>query len=281
MKVSVIVPCYNNELYLRRCLTALFTQTYPRDKYEVILIDNNSTDHSVEIARAFPDSTILREEIKSPYAARNSGIRQATGEVLAFTDSDCEVCSEWIETMAASLAEPNVALVLGSNRNATESFSLALLADYEAQKAEFICTQEDQRLYYGYTNNMAVRREVFLRYGPFMQIDRGADTIFVGKVVEALGTESVQHVNKAEIRHLEIARVLDWYQKIGIYGRSYQSYRLCSRRRALGFNERIKILRQTITSNRYAWPRTLGLAALLAVGVIPFEMGRFQKNVRR
>ncbi len=147
MDFSVIVPCYNSERYLGRCLEALFTQTFPRDRYEVILVDNNSTDRSVEIARGFPELTILVEEIQSSYAARNHGIRQARGRILAFTDSDCEVCSTWLEELASSLAEPPTALVLGSKRNASESFALRMVADYEAEKAKYVCARQNKRLY--------------------------------------------------------------------------------------------------------------------------------------
>jgi len=281
MKVSVIIPCYNNEPYLGRCLAALFAQTYPRDEYEVIFVDNNSTDRSVEIAKGFPDLMILGEKAQSSYAARNRGVMQASGEILIFTDSDCEVCPTWIEDMVSSLAMPGIALALGGRRNATESFTLALVADYDAQKAAFVCAQEDRRLYYGYTNNMAVRREAFLRCGPFMQIARGADTVFVSRVLETYGTDSVQYVQKAVVRHLEIKRIFDWYRKVATYGYSYEGYRVWSHSRTIGFRGRIVILRQTIARNGYVWPRALALAALLAIGIIPFEMGRLKRLQRR
>ena len=104
MDFSVIVPCFNSERYLRRCLEALFTQTFPRDRYEVVLIDNNSSDRSLEIARSFPDLLVLQEGIQSSYAARNRGFRKSRGKMLAFTDSACEACPPWLEEIAASLA---------------------------------------------------------------------------------------------------------------------------------------------------------------------------------
>lgn len=281
MDLSVIVPCFNNEPYLWRCLNALCTQTYPRDRYEVILIDNNSTDQSVEIARGFPELAVLEEELQSSYAARNRGVRQARGEILVFTDSDCEVCPTWLEEMASSLARPGRALVLGGRRNARESFTLGMLADYEAQKAEYVCSQQNKRLYYGYTNSMAVHREVYQRCGPFMQIARGADVVFVSRVLETYGTESVRYVHKAQLRHLEINRVSDWYRKMGTYGRSYVSYRAWSHTRPLGFRERFEVLRRTIARNRYTWARALSLVVLLAVGVVPFELGRILQSMRR
>jgi glycosyltransferase involved in cell wall biosynthesis len=281
MDFSIVVPCFNSELYLRQCLAALFAQTFPRDRYEVILIDNNSTDRSVQIARDFPQLTVLEEEIQSSYAARNRGVRQAKGEILAFTDSDCEVCPTWLEEMASSLAEPGTAMVLGGTRNARESLALRMVADYEAQKAEYVCTQRDKRLYYAYTNNMAVRREVFQQCGPFLPIARGADVVFVSRVLESGGTESVRYVREAQIRHLEINRISDWRRKMSTYGRSYESYRTWSHTRPLDYRERFKVLGRTIARNRYPWARALLLVVLLAIGVVPYELGRILQSMRR
>ncbi len=281
MKFSVIVPCFNSELFLERCLRALFTQIYPRDGYEVILIDNNSTDASIEIARCFPELIVLEEEIQGSYAARNRGVRQARGETLAFTDSDCEVCPNWLEEMSSSLAEPGTALVRGGVRTARESFALRMAADYEAQKAEYVCTQRKRHLYYGYAGNMAVRREVFQRCGPFMQIARGADVVFVGRILDTYGTESVRYLRKAQLRHLEINRVSDWLGKMSTYGRSYDGYRAWSQTRPLGFTERCEVMRRTIARNRYSWARALSLAVLLAVGLVPFELARILQSMRR
>jgi glycosyltransferase involved in cell wall biosynthesis len=281
MDFSVIVPCFNSERYLRRCLEALFTQTFPGDRYEVVLIDNNSTDRSLEIARSFPDLVVLQEEIQSSYSARNRGLRKSRGKMLAFTDSDCEACPTWLEEIAASLAEPGTALVLGSRRNARESYSLAMAADYEAQKVEYVCTQDDSSLYYGYTGNLAAHREAFERCGLFMQIARGADTVFVSTVLKTYGPGSVRYAPKAQVRHLEINGVSDWYRKLGTYGRSSANYGAWSHTRPLGLRTRLKVMRRTIARNRYSWLRALSLALLLAVGVAVFALGRIVGSMGR
>lgn len=281
MEISVIVPCFNSQLFLERCLKALFTQTLARHRYEVILVDNNSTDRSLEIAKSFPELIVLEEKIQSPYAARNRGVRQARGGILAFTDSDCEACSDWLEQVSSVLAEAGTILVLGGVRNASESFPLRMAADYEAQRAEYVWTQPNKRLHYGHTGNMAMRREVFERCGPLLQVARGADTVFASRVVEAYGSEPVRYVRQAEVRHLEIDCVASWLRKVGTYGRSYDRYRAWSRTRALSFGERWEVMRRTIARNRYSWARALSLAVLLAIGMVPFEIGRMLQSMRR
>jgi hypothetical protein len=85
--VSVIVPTYNNAFHLRECLASLVGQDYPR--FEVILVDNGSTDGTARIAARFPDVRyVYFNRAKSSYAARNEGVRHANGEVLAFFDAD-------------------------------------------------------------------------------------------------------------------------------------------------------------------------------------------------
>ena len=104
--ISVIVPVYNAKETLLNCLTALTTQTYPPHCYEIIVVNNNSTDTSMVIAKGFSNVRIFEEKsAQSSYAARNLGIREAKGELIAFTDADCVVDSHWLEQLAQSFGK--------------------------------------------------------------------------------------------------------------------------------------------------------------------------------
>jgi len=96
-EVSVIVPVYNDAERLRKCLRALKGQTYPGDRYNVIVVDNGSTDDVESVARLFDNVVLEKEEQKGVSAATNRGISVSNGEVLAFTDSDCIPAHDWIE----------------------------------------------------------------------------------------------------------------------------------------------------------------------------------------
>ena len=88
--VSVIVPVLNSEKTIERCITSLLDQDYPMDKYEIIFVDNGSTDHTLKILNNFNKNIkILKEPIESSYRARNKGIMNTKGDIIAFTDSDC------------------------------------------------------------------------------------------------------------------------------------------------------------------------------------------------
>jgi glycosyltransferase involved in cell wall biosynthesis len=103
-RVSVIIPAYNESRYLPVTLDALGRQTVPRDQFEIIVIDNGSTDGTQDIARARAD--LLLEMPRVTVAAlRNHGASRATGSILAFLDADCIPAETWLEEGLRSAAE--------------------------------------------------------------------------------------------------------------------------------------------------------------------------------
>ena len=112
---SVIVPVYNGADTLPRCLQALQAQTFPVDRFEIIVVDDGSTDGSAEVARSF-GAPVVSQLNAGPAAARNHGAKMARGDVLLFTDADCAPDPDWIERMAGSFEIPEVAGVKGIYR---------------------------------------------------------------------------------------------------------------------------------------------------------------------
>lgn len=95
-KVSVIVPVYNDLEGIKKCLNSLFNQSIDRELFEIIVIDNGSTDGTKEFLKQSPVNFLEMDEIQSSYAARNKGIQHAKNEILGFTDSDVIVDRNWI-----------------------------------------------------------------------------------------------------------------------------------------------------------------------------------------
>jgi glycosyltransferase involved in cell wall biosynthesis len=97
---------YNSQETIESCLDSLVNLNYPKDRYEIIIVDDNSTDESTDIVKSFAyvqeNIRLLRQSKskKGPAAARNLGIRRAKGEILAFTDSDCIVPQDWLEKIS-------------------------------------------------------------------------------------------------------------------------------------------------------------------------------------
>ena len=112
--VSVIVPVFEDSARLAGCLEALANQTYPKAHYEVIVVDNGSTDDVASLVRRYPQARVYHEPRPGSYAARNKGISHAKGEILAFTDADCVPSRNWMESgVSALLRTPACGLVGG------------------------------------------------------------------------------------------------------------------------------------------------------------------------
>jgi glycosyltransferase involved in cell wall biosynthesis len=97
MNISVVVPAYNEEKFISDCLKALTSQTM--QPFEIIVVDNNSTDNTVEIAKQF-DVTVIHEKKQGMINARNAGYDFAKGSIIARTDSDTRVPKDWIEKIS-------------------------------------------------------------------------------------------------------------------------------------------------------------------------------------
>lgn len=112
-RVSVVVASYNGAATLEACLESLSRQDYPN--YEVILVDDGSTDNTPDIARRFPDVKSVRQDNRGLSAARNAGIGLATGEIVAFTDSDCRADEDWLYYLTGDLLDSPFVGIGGHN----------------------------------------------------------------------------------------------------------------------------------------------------------------------
>lgn len=113
-KVSVVVASYNGARTLKLCLESLQRLNYP--DYEIILVDDGSTDTTPQIAAAFPDVRCIRHEKNFGLSvARNTGIAAAKGEIVAFTDSDCRADEDWLYYLVGTLAGSEFVGVGGPN----------------------------------------------------------------------------------------------------------------------------------------------------------------------
>src|SRR5437763_970821 len=105
MKISVVIPVYNEEKYLHDCLTALQHQTRKAD--EIIVVNNNSTDSSAQIAEKL-GARVVNESKQGMIFARNRGFNEATGDVIARCDADTRVPPDWLEKIEHHFQNENI-----------------------------------------------------------------------------------------------------------------------------------------------------------------------------
>lgn len=113
IRVSVIVPAFNSQTTIARCLQALERQTLSQEHYEVIVVDDGSTDDTRGRVQSYAQTRLLTQRHAGPAAARNLGAQHARGEIVLFTDADCEPAPDWLEQMLAPFADAQVAGVKG------------------------------------------------------------------------------------------------------------------------------------------------------------------------
>jgi glycosyltransferase involved in cell wall biosynthesis len=274
-EISVIVPFYNNEQFIERCVQSLLAQTYPPASYEILMVDNNSNDGSAQMVRNYPRVRLVSEGKQGAYAARNHGVALSHGAILAFTDADCVPSPEWLKEIVAPFSDPKVGLVQGRRIFGDDASTLSMLAAYEAETHALIFSGEDKGALFGYTNNMAVRREVFERCGPFLETARGADSIFVDRVVRTFSHQVLRYARAATIRHLELNSVRHWLGKKAIYGRSFQRHRKERLTHTdLTPADRTAIFRRTRERAGYSAAQAAWLFAVISTGRVSFLYGR-------
>lgn len=199
--VSVIIPVLNRRGVIGACLDALGRQTYPRDRYEVIVVDNGSTDGTIAEIERYPTVRLLKEPRRSSYAARNRGIAGATGETIAFTDSDCLPDPAWItEGVSCLESDPRLGLVAGRVALFVADPSRPTLAELYELCFSFAQEQYIEVSQFGATANVFTRAAVLRQVGVFDgQLESLGDSEWGRRV--AKGGWGQKYCDAAVVRH--------------------------------------------------------------------------------
>lgn len=192
--VSIVVPVRNRPRQLDACLAALARLEYPSDRWEVIVVDDASSDDTAARAEAWKERLAL-QLIRLPQQVgaaecRNQGARAARGEIIAFTDSDCLPHPRWLRELAPEFVRPSVVAVGGAVLPVDEA---AWLDRYEAVESPLTHGWEPVRVQprgavpYLVTANMLVRRQALLDAGGFARIHPGRTSTSSGGCARVAG----------------------------------------------------------------------------------------------
>ncbi len=176
--VSVIIPTFKDSEALAVCLQALHQQTYPREQYEIIVVNNCPAEPLPPSLPLSANTLVEAEWKKGSYAARNRGIQVAKGQVLAFTDADCIPAPDWLASGIQALNQSHRSCdLLAGNIE----ISVPPLVDCTAFELYELVQAFDQEQYvcrdrYGATANLFVARRVFDAVGLFSEeLQSGGD----------------------------------------------------------------------------------------------------------
>lgn len=160
----MIIPVYDGSRTLGRCLAALSAQTLPRAEYEIIVVDDGSSDDTAQIVAGFP-VCLLSQPHRGPAAARNLGVREAKGDLVLFTDADTEPMPNWVETMLSPFSDEGIAGAKGTYRTRQKEWIARFVQiEYEEKYARMARAKNVDVVD---TYSAAYRREVALFDGGF------------------------------------------------------------------------------------------------------------------
>jgi glycosyltransferase involved in cell wall biosynthesis len=170
MLISVIIPHLNQEDYLRVGLEALHDQRGIASNVEIIVVDNGSARLPELVCSAWPDVRLVSEPTPGPGPARNRGVREARGEILAFIDADCRADLGWLAAIETAFADGQTRIIGGDVRVGYEHPSRpTFLEPYES----IYSYRNNEHIEEGFsgTGNLATSPSVVVEVGPFAGIE--------------------------------------------------------------------------------------------------------------
>ena len=170
--ISIVIPVFNAEKSIGLCLQALTRQTLSRAHYEIIVVNDGSTDKTAHVTQQY-DVIYFSQENKGPAAARNKGVTLASNKnnifpanhLIFFTDADCVPDPDWLEAMALPFTDPDVAAVKGTYRTEQTSIT-ARFAQYEFEE-RYAMLKKAESIDMIDTYCAGFRKKVFLQLGGF------------------------------------------------------------------------------------------------------------------
>jgi glycosyltransferase involved in cell wall biosynthesis len=213
LKFSVIIPTYNEERFIRRCLDSIRDQRVAADRVEIVVVDNGSTDQTLTICQEYTDRILSHPELRVG-AMRNRGAASATGQVLAFLDADCIADAGWLAAADALLSEKSC--VTGDSYDIPSD-------PHWIERAWFAQEHRGRRATHLIpAGNMIVPRELFLRLGGFNeQIVTGEDAEFcqrAAQIVPVIADDSLRVVHLGNPKTLKKFVTREMWHGMGALG---------------------------------------------------------------
>ena len=296
-RFSVIVPTHRRPEQLAQCLDALGRLDYPRDGYEVVIVDDGSGAPLADViarARGHVDVTlIVSPENRGPARARNLGAAAARGELLAFTDDDCAPAADWLRVLDACLAVDPDALIGGRTVNglADNHYAAAsqLLIDYLYEYYHDRANGGDgPRARFFTSNNLALSATGFREAGAFDEtfpLAAAEDREFCDRWLHQ--GRRMRYAPEAIIRHYHHSSLRMFWRQHAHYGRGALSYHILRARRTEGrvtlepLTFYLELVRYPLSrSLEPAWVRRR-LAALLAISQGAYAVGFLAAHLER
>jgi len=161
--ISIVIPTYNSALTLSQTIKACLIQDYPRDRLEIIVVDDGSIDDTKRVVKNSP-VIYMYQKRKGPASARNNGWKSLKGEWLAFIDADCVPYKNWISKLAQHCGKDRIGAVAGSYAVGNSRYLLDKFVHYEIKYRHSMMGEHTNS--FG-TYNVLIKRSVLEELGGF------------------------------------------------------------------------------------------------------------------
>jgi glycosyltransferase involved in cell wall biosynthesis len=272
--VSIIIGVYNGADTIAVCLESLLSQDYPTDAYDIIVVENGSTDNTTEIVERYP-VRLYHNSVRGLAAARMFGIARSEADIVVFTDADCIAASNWLSELVEPYTNPEIGGVGGAIlawRHADRS-TVEMFCDEVSPLVNFV-SGENEFLPHLYTANASYRRSLLDQIGGFSQLVTSQDVDVAWRIQLQTGAK-LHYAPKAIIYHHHRATrtgLARQYRRYGfgeilldtIYG-GYPGYP-----RGRSYQLR-RLLEQVAALPRYALSAILRRIRLAAGRITPYQ----------
>jgi GT2 family glycosyltransferase len=290
MRFSVIIPTFNRPADLERCLAALGQLEFPRDEFEVIVVDDGGRVDLENVVAGYRDQigvTLLRQANQGAGPARNHGAAHAAGHFLAFIDDDCTPVPEWLGAFDAAATRASDALIGGRTKNGLPANPNSEAAQVISDYFRGHMNRDPERGQFCPSNNIAVAREPFLEIGGF---DAGfghsasEDRDFCDRWL-ASGRRIVTAAD-ALVLHYRDLSLRGFWKLYFYYGRGSAVFSEARERRSAGplrfAGWRFHLGLLAAPFRKSLGPRSLHLSMLIVVEQVAKALGRaFEKRARK
>ncbi|MCZ7568470.1 MAG: glycosyltransferase [Ardenticatenaceae bacterium] len=207
--ISVVIPAYNAARTLPACLDALNDQTVPRDQYEVIVVNDGSTDATGQLARE-RGAIVIDQPNQGSSAAKNTGVRAARGDLVLFVDADCVPVRDWVAHLTCAMFDPTVAAARGS-LDTRQWSGVALFTQVEREEKDALQARL-REIAFVPSVTAAFRRDALLAVGLFntsLPTDEDAELSF--RMIEH-GYRMI-YVPAARVYHVHPEHVSEYFRR--------------------------------------------------------------------
>ncbi len=164
MQISVIIPAYNAEKTVAETLRSVLNSAFPKNQFEVIVVDDGSKDNTVKILKQTKNVRVFARKHAGPATQRNFGAKAARGDIILFTDSDCIVSKDLLKRVSDDFKKYDIAGVGGTYRTLNKE---SLIARYVGYEIGFRHEKEKRFTDFLGTYCCAYKRDIFLKFGGF------------------------------------------------------------------------------------------------------------------